>query len=115
MRELKSATKEYGQTFATDEQSGGANHHYAFKYQPTPGGPIVEMGSLKFQSGFPAEAGVNGVSDEQVLLALIDHIEGLQRGNSCHQNYNALMNLKNALDWIRVRPVNSKGLGAEQP
>ncbi len=108
-RELKASKPQFGTSYATDEKSAdGANHHYAFSYQPTPGGPVVDMGSLKFQSGDPSQAGVNGVSDEQVLQVLIDHVGSL-RGND---NFQAANNLRNALSWLQNRP---QGMGAVKP
>ena len=108
-RELRSTNPQFGTSYATDEKSAdGANHHYAFSYQPTPNGPVVDMGSIKFQSGDPAQAGVNGVSDEQVLQVLIDHISSL-KGND---NSQAAYHLRNALGWLQNRP---QGLGAVKP
>ena len=111
MRELKAARNNQGMTYATDEKSAdGANHHYAFSYQPTPGGPVVDMGSIKFQNGDPGTAGVNGVSDEQVLQVLIDHVGSL-KGND---NYQATNHLRDALSWLENRP-QKQALGAAKP
>lgn len=109
MRELKAIRPQFGTSYATDEKSAdGANHHYSFNYQPTTNGPVVDMGMLKFQNGDPQQAGVNGVSDEQVLQVLIDHVGSL-RGND---NYQAANQMRNALAWLKNR---HQGLGAVQP
>ncbi len=114
MRELTASRPQTGQTFATDEKSSdGANHHYAFSYKPSIDGPPVPMGEIKFQNGPVSEAGINGISDEQVLQVLIDHVDGLAHGRIfVDQNQQAVLDLKQARSWLESRPASPPHLGA---
>jgi hypothetical protein len=91
---------------ATDEKSAdGSHHHYAFTNVPAPGAPEIPLSSIKFQNGRPEDVGVNGVSDVMVLAAVVDHLQGFQRGPfACNENTQAIAALENAIAWIRLRP-----------
>jgi len=104
---------------ATDEKGAdGASHHYEFTHHPTVDSPAIPLSSLKFQNGDPAQVGVNGVTDEMVLAALIDHLKGFQGGPyACNENANAVQALINGLAWLNGRPnLYGRGIqGAEKP
>lgn len=106
-------------SFATDDKSAdGSSHSYGFSYQPSAGAPSIPMGSIKFQNGPVAQAGVNGVSDAQLISVLIDHIEGFQNGPyRCNENYQAAWHLREALGWLKLRANNAQydqGQGSTQ-
>lgn len=63
-----------------------------------PGGVVI-----KFQKG-AMELGRNGVTTEEVLNVLIDHIGGFQKGPfACRENAIALTNIETAKLWINER------------
>lgn len=63
-----------------------------------PGGVVI-----KFQKGAMA-LGRNGVTTEELLNVLIDHLQGFQRGKfACRENAIALTNIETAKLWINER------------
>ena len=63
-----------------------------------PGGVV-----LKFQKG-AMSLGRNGVTTEEVLDSLIDHLQGFQKGKfACRENAIVLTHLEEARLWVRER------------
>lgn len=81
--------------------SGGANHRYAIEW-PDDGaitGIVVE-----FQNGPVREAGVNGVTQEQLLAVVIDRLECFQAGPfPTFANAQALEHAKLAMEYLHDR------------
>lgn len=94
---------------ATDQPSeNGTRHHYRVAYQPSAGGPEIDLGIIKFQNGDAARVGVNGVSDQALLSIVADHIEGFNRGPyACEANRQASYHIREAIRWLKQRPVLS--------
>lgn len=78
--------------------SGGACHQYVL------GVPGVGDTHIQFQNGPIAEAGINGLTNEALLVVLIDRMRGFQSGKfACRENAVALTNLEQALMWLQKR------------
>lgn len=69
---------------------------------------------IKFQLGPIKEHGVNGTSIENVLLLLIQRLEGFQRGPfACDENRDAIIHLQHALTRLEDRTRARVALGIE--
>lgn len=95
---------------STPDDPGGAPHHYILHgHDIRP--PIAE---IRFQNGPVGEAGVNGVTDAQLLAVLIDRLQGFQRGPyACRENALTLTKLEEAMHWIHHRTMARSRRGVE--
>lgn len=71
------------------------------------------QGSLEFQLGPVGEVGVNGVTNEVVLAALIHRINHLNKLFPCRENALAITKLEEALMWLEARTANRIKRGVE--
>lgn len=87
---------------AKDEAgAGGANHKYEIRANITPN-PI--FGEVSFQNGAMKENVPNGIMNEDLLMILIDRLQGFQSKEfKCRENAIALTKLEEALMWLRSR------------
>ncbi len=87
---------------------GGACHHYRIQYLDR------WTWDTHFQEGPVQEVGVNGVSNEALLAIVRDRLEGFQHGEyACNENANALEQVVQAMQWLRVRTENRLERGVE--
>lgn len=94
--------------------SGGANHEYEIDLV----GGAPDSGGFKtlihFQNGPILEAGFNGVSNEALLVILIDRMQGFQSGPyKSRDNACALTHLEEALMWLQKRTRERMARGVE--
>ena len=89
--------------------AGGANHKYHICL-PKNGNDPVDAQSLSgitfigFQNGPITEAGVNGLTQEALLVVVIDRLRSFQSGPfSCRENAIALTHCEDALMWLQRR------------
>lgn len=75
------------------------------------GGPFVT--TLRFQLGPVKEVGVNGVTNEAVLAALIHRMQHLNAQFPCRENSLAITNMEQALMWLEKRTRDRKARGVE--
>lgn len=70
---------------------------------------------VHFQEGPTKEVGgCNGVFHEDLIAICIDRLEHFQKSEfACEQNEAALMNLKQALTWLRNRTNDRKSRGVQ--
>lgn len=86
---------------------------------PVPGGnpptlPGGELAVIRFQDGPIEQAGVNGVTHEVLLAAIIDRLNGFQAGpHACDENSTALMHLHSALAALHDRTCRRLSEGTE--
>lgn len=92
---------------------GQAHHHYVIARKP--GIPDQErFAEIRFQDGPIAEAGVNGVMDENLLAIVIDRLRGFQSGPyKCRENAIALTKLEESLMWLKERTRGREARGVE--
>ena len=104
--------------------SGGANHAYFISgadFDDNPGaGELMEYSEhlagcgLLFQNGPIAEAGVNGVTHEDLLEILCDRLRGFQSGPyACADNAEALACLTQAQTALQRRTKERVARGVE--
>jgi len=99
---------DYLEINVTDEPgSGGANHHYTITVPELKLGLAASNGlhqTISFQNGPVLEAGVNGISNEALLVIVIDRMRGFQSGPfKSRDNACALTHLEEALMWLQKR------------
>lgn len=94
-----------------DPGPGGANHDYRIKVDARLG--AVEI-PLLFQKGPVQEAGVNGLSNEALLVIVRDRLEGFQSGpHAGPENAKALCHLETALTCLHDRTRDRVARGVE--
>jgi hypothetical protein len=72
------------------------------------------FGTLDFQDGSIQTNGVNGVTNEQVIDALIERLEALNAPPFvCLENEQAIANLRKALRWLESRTDSRIARGVE--
>lgn len=103
------------QIFALDQPGpGGANQRYLVSGFNTLEHPAARDANgnrrqqtalhMLFQSGDPAEFGINGITNEVLLSIVIDRLEGFQHGPfGCDQNQIALERARDALEALHER------------
>lgn len=92
----------------------GTGHDYVFLYDENPDGPELKgLGELHFQNGLISEHGVNGVTNEAVLEALIDRMGKLQQTMPCRENALAITKMEEALMWFNRRTQKRVEQGVE--
>jgi len=90
---------------------GVAHRHYVIVDTE---GSDVALGSINFQNGPILEAGVNGVTNEDLIAICIDRMGGFQAGPyACKENEMALERLTEALMWLRKRANDREAHGVE--
>lgn len=102
---------------------GGANHRYDITGFDTESNPGAISGGYKasfsrciilFQNGPIPQAGVNGITHENLLAILIDRLEGFQRGKfACDENAAALTALQAAQGILKARTEKRLARGVE--
>jgi len=112
MRKLDIGTEKYTQVFACDEKgAGNANHEYSISSTKE---PSDILGAVKFQNGPIKENGVNGVMNEDLIVIVIDRLQGFQEGDyKCRENAIALTKLEEALLWLNKRTADRARRGVE--
>ena len=80
---------------------GGAHHQYLITHN----GPDFHVPcEIAFQDGPISEVGVNGVTNEALLVIVIDRLRCFQAGEyACRQNALALTKLEEGLMWLHAR------------
>ena len=63
---------------------------------------------LEFQNGAVKEAGVNGLTNEALLAALIHRTNVLNNRFPCRENALAITNMEQALMWLEKRTNDRK-------
>jgi hypothetical protein len=90
---------------------GGANHAYSVIKYGKRGG---EIATVSFQNGPVKEAGVNGITDAQLLAILIDRMKGFQSGPfSSRENALTITKLEEAQLWMQARTMDRMRRGVE--
>lgn len=83
-----------------DEQQYGAPHH--FEVIRIEDGKVVA--EVNFQCGPIKECGVNGVSNEDLLLMVLTRLQGFQETQfKCRENAIAITKIEESLMWLRKR------------
>lgn len=90
--------------------AGGACHHYQIRNPKT--GEV--LGEVNFQNGNVTENGVNGVTNEALLLILIDRMDGFSKGPfPSRPNAVAKTYAETSLLWLDYRTAERRARGVE--
>lgn len=96
-------------------ERGGGCHEYSLEvlredFDP----PLFRRAALSFQQGAISEVGCNGITDEALLVVLIDRLARFQEGNfACDENADALHALQYALAQLQARTRDRQRRGVE--
>jgi hypothetical protein len=98
---------------AQDASNGNASHKYFLSADPT-GTQPVSLGAISFQHGPIKENGVNGITNEALLVIVADRLRGFQSSQySCRENALALTKIEEALHWLHSRTRSREARGVE--
>jgi hypothetical protein len=92
-----------------------AFHDFVIKDIPKePGTEAKTLGSLHFQEGPIKEAGVNGVTMQDLLAIVVNRLESFQKSQfKCNDNATALLKVKDALLALNARTAARLEKGVE--
>lgn len=114
MRELTIGTKMCTTVYAMDEKEFGANHEYKISLTGDSEHPATFIGEVKFQKGPVKEFGRNGIHNEDLIVIVIDRLQGLNETEfKCRENAVAITKLEEALMWLNKRTTDRKRRGVE--
>ncbi|MEK5089063.1 hypothetical protein MKY98_19360 [Paenibacillus sp. FSL M8-0228] len=72
------------------------------------------LGIVHFQEGPIQEAGVNGVTNEDLIAMVLARLEGFQNSEfRCRDNAVVITKLEEALLWLRKRTLEREARGVE--
>lgn len=107
----------YTQVYAIDQpnEKSKANHAYNIESTQQQGTePISILGQIKFQNGPIKEVGVNGVHNEDLLVIVLDRLQGFQNSEfKCRENAIAITKIEEALLWLNKRTRDREIRGVE--
>ena len=114
-RELNIGTRKHTTVSAVDERGqGNANHSYEIFPSNQRKDEVIWCQAITFQNGPIKEVGVNGVTNEDLIVIIIDRLRGFQSGKyTCRYNALALTKLEEALMWLRNRTNERENRGVE--
>ena len=91
-------------------QKYNAPHHFEVVNKDTD----EVVGKVDFQEGPIKECGLNGISNEDVLLMVLTRLEYFQKSKySCMENEMASLKIKEALVWLNRRTLKREKNGTE--
>jgi len=97
-----------------DPENGNASHKYGMAYQHGTGETSSAYQTLLFQHGPIGEVGVNGVTNEVLLVIVADRLRGFQSSKfACVENAAALSFVENALAALESRTRNREARQVE--
>lgn len=99
------------EVYVLDEPgAGGACHHYAVCEKET--GKVIE--TVDFQEGNIIDNGINGATNEAVLLMLIDRMDGFSKGPfPSRPNAVAKTHAETSLLWLDYRTAERRSRDVE--
>lgn len=98
-----------------DPGPGNACHEYRLSVRADSAGPGLQpVAQISFQNGPIGEAGVNGFSNEALLVIVEDRLKGFQSGKfACRENALALTHIQDAMHWLHHRTRERMQRGVE--
>lgn len=109
----------YTQVHVTDEPDEKSKACHQYKIRPSlndDGGVGVQnfFTDIQFQKGPIKEAGVNGCHNEDLLVIVLDRLQGFQKSEfSCRENSIAITKIEEALLWLNKRTRDRQTRGVE--
>lgn len=103
-------TQNYTKVFCEDSFKYNAPHHFEVKNVET--GEVVCK--VDFQEGPIKEVGINGVSNEDLLLMVVTRLTNFQNSEyRCEENQEAIESILEAVDSLRARTNKRAERGVE--
>lgn len=103
-------TTNYTKVTCEDDWKYNAPHHFQVKNVNNE--EIVE--TVDFQEGPIKEVGINGVSNEDLLLMVVTRLECFQKSEyRCEENHEAIVSILDAVDALRRRSNKRIDRGVE--
>ena len=118
-RRVLHGTQLYTRVVANDEPGhGNACHKYSIQdtreVKPESPKGVGIYAQIQFQDGPIKENGVNGIHNEDLLVIVMDRLEGFQSGDyACPENDMAIECLKDALHNLNRRTYHRQNRGVE--
>lgn len=97
----------------TKSETVAPGHDYDIYAQDIPDGPLRSLTSIDFQNGPIPVAGINGITNEDLLIILIHRTQTLNAQYPCAENEAAIEFMNKALDAFEARTANRKVRGVE--
>lgn len=118
MEKLKVGDRRFTDITIMDKPGhGGACHEYRISRPINESDEVLpsgEFGMIYFQKGPIKEFGVNGCSQEDLLLIVIHRLQSFQSGSfACRENALALTKVQEALHWLNHRTNDRISRGVE--
>jgi hypothetical protein len=102
-------TKKYTTVYGTDY---AFNAFHKFLVYPNEGG--AAFAEINFQRGPIKECGVNGVSNEDLILMVLTRLQQFQNSPyQCRENALAITKLEEAVMWLRKRTLDREARNVE--
>jgi hypothetical protein len=94
-----------------EHQEFNAPHHFEVRSVENPDEVLT---FVDFQCGPIKENGVNGCCNEDLLVMVLERLEGFQNSEfKCRENALAITKLEEALLWLRKRTIGRENKGIE--
>ncbi len=96
------------------DKPGQGNACYEYRVLPVDQYNPKVFSSVSFQNGPIEENFANGCQQEDLLAIVIDRLESFQAGEfACDENKYALMNIKQAMQFLNSRTLDRQERGVE--
>ena len=93
-------TKTHTKVYCEDEWKFNAPHHFTIKNSETD----EVLCTINMQEGPINEVGINGISNEDLLLIVLTRLESFQNSEfRCGENAEAIKSILDAYDSLRLR------------
>ncbi|MBY2477612.1 ABC transporter ATPase [Clostridioides difficile] len=102
-------TQNYTKLYCEDKENWKYNapHHFTIGKADCEGDCIEPIQYLSFQEGPIKEQGINGINNEDAILAVITRLKAFQESEyACKENEKAIEKLEECLMWLRKRTLD---------
>ena len=113
MKEVKHEflTNKYTKVLHEEEFSFNAPHHFEVRSNDDEDRLLTKV---DFQEGPIKENGINGCTNEDLIIMAITRLQGFQNSEfNCRENEMAISKLEGALLWLRKRTIGRENRGVE--
>jgi hypothetical protein len=104
-------TENYTKVYQEDTYSFNAPHYFEVVKADD---PFYALAQIHFQEGPIKENGVNGVTNEDLMVMVLTRLEGFQNSEfRCRENALAITAIEEALLWLRKRTMGREKRNVE--
>lgn len=110
----KIGDKRYTQVIVQDEPNEKSKACHSYAVVAAENHNSLAFAHVHFQEGPIQESGVNGAHNEDLLMIVIDRLQGFQSSDwNCRENAIALTKIEEALLWLNKRTRDRQSRGVE--